>query len=57
MASQWGHLFGGSAGELVAIAKQAGVPRPFVEQRGDSHQHVKLCGSPLLRVARAKPKK
>lgn len=51
----FGHLFGINAEDLVDIAKQAGVRRPFVHRAGELMQHVDLCGSPLDRVMRAQP--
>lgn len=49
------HLFGMDAEQLVDIAKQAGVRRPFVHRAGELMQHVDLCGSPLNRVMQAQP--
>ena len=44
------HLFDQDHVRLIATASRLGVRKIVVEHRGTTHQHVDLCGLPLVRA-------
>ena len=46
----WAHLFDQDLERLRATARQLGVRRIVIHQKGTEKQHLDLCGKPLQRA-------
>jgi hypothetical protein len=49
-SDEWGHLLDQDEERLIRTAKQLGVRKIVVDQKGTERQHIDLCGAPLRRA-------